>query len=133
MTGILLPKRAAGFLMGKELESFAKAIEKPAKPFVVVMGGAKVKDKIQIITKMLDYVDEMIFGGGIAYTFKKVVDNMTIGKSLFDEEGAKAVPEIIKKAKEKNVKLNFSCDYVGPKGDKDTQIFTEEKGIPADD
>lgn len=76
------------------------------------MGGAKVADKIQLIMKMLDLVDEMIIGGGMAFTFNKVLGNAQIGKSLFDEEGAKIVPDIMKKAKERGVKIHIPTDYV---------------------
>ena len=67
-------------------------MENPDRPLTVVMGGAKVADKIQLIMNMLDLVDEMIIGGGMAFTFNKVINNTHIGKSLFDEEGAKIVP-----------------------------------------
>lgn len=62
--------------------------------------------------KMLDIVDEMIIGGGMAFTFNKVINNTNIGKSLFDEEGAKIVPEIMKKAKERGVKIHLPTDYI---------------------
>jgi glyceraldehyde 3-phosphate dehydrogenase len=135
MVGVNLPVRAAGFLMSKEIEYFAKIIENPSRPLLVIMGGAKIKDKIPIIMKMLDLVDEMIFGGGINYTFKKVLDNMSIGKSIYDEEGAKLVPEIVKKAKEKNVKLHFACDFIcgkEMKEDTETKTFTDKEGISED-
>jgi phosphoglycerate kinase len=76
------------------------------------MGGAKVADKIQLIMKMLEIVDEMIIGGGMAFTFHKVLDNSQIGKSLYDEEGAKIVPDIMKKAKSKGVKIHLPVDYI---------------------
>ncbi len=134
MIGVNLPVRASGFLMGKEIESFAKIMENPARPLMVVMGGAKVKDKIQIIMKMLDLVDEMVFGGGLSYTFKKVMMNMEIGGSIFDAEGAKIVPEILKKAAQKKVKLHFATDFVccqDADGKGETKIFDEKVGIPA--
>lgn len=134
MVGVNLPVRAAGFLMSKEIENFAKIMEKPSRPLLVIMGGAKIKDKIPIIMKMLDMVDEMIFGGGINYTFKKTLENMQIGKSIYDDDGAKLVPEIIRKAKERNVKLHFATDFVcGKDISEDTEIktFTDKEGIPA--
>jgi len=133
MVGVNLPIRAAGFLMKKELEYFAKALEKPQKPFLAILGGAKVSDKIQLIKNLLDKVDEMIIGGGMAFTFKKVVENVAIGKSLFDEEGAKIVHEIIAKAQKNNVKLHFPVDYIiGDKFDKDAKVDTktDKDGIP---
>jgi phosphoglycerate kinase len=112
VVGVKLPVRAAGFLMKKELEYFAKALEAPARPFLSILGGAKVKDKIQLINNLLDKVDEMIIGGGMAYTFKKVISDMKIGKSIFDKDGAEIVPQILAKAKEKGVKIHLPVDFV---------------------
>jgi phosphoglycerate kinase len=112
MVGVKLPQRAAGFLMQKELEYFGKALESPERPFLAILGGAKVKDKIQLIENLLDKVDTMIVGGGMAYTFKKVMDGMAIGSSLFDPDGAKIVEKLVAKAKQRNVTLTFPVDYV---------------------
>lgn len=84
VVGITHPIRAAGYLMQKELNFFAKALENPERPFLVVLGGAKVKDKIQLILNMIDKVDEMIIGGGMAFTFLKKIHGLNIGSSLFD-------------------------------------------------
>lgn len=96
MVGIKLPQRAAGFLMKKELEFFAKALESPERPFLAILGGAKVSDKIQLIENMLDKVallqcmhnefeltsiskvDSLIIGGGMAFTFKKTLENISV-------------------------------------------------------
>lgn len=99
MVGIKHPIRAAGYLMKQELQSFAKVLEKPERPYLVILGGAKVKDKIQLIKNMLSKVDEMIIGGGMAFTFLKKIHNIQIGNSLFDEEGFKIVEEILNEAK----------------------------------
>lgn len=99
MAGISLPVRAAGFLMKKEVNYFAVAMEKPTRPYLAILGGAKVSDKIKLITNLLDKVDEMIIGGGMAYTFTKVLKGTNIGKSLFDEAGSKIVNDIMEKAK----------------------------------
>jgi phosphoglycerate kinase len=112
MVGVKLPQRAAGFLMQKELEYFGKALSAPERPFLGILGGAKVKDKIQLIENLLDKVDTMIVGGGMAYTFKKVIDGMAIGGSLFDADGAKIVDKLIAKAKQRGVALHFPVDYV---------------------
>lgn len=112
MVGVNVPTRAAGFLMKKELESFAKILENPQRPLTVVLGGAKISDKIQLINNLLDLVDEMIIGGGMAFTFKKVLNDTNIGKSLYDEEGAKIVKDIMKKASEKGVKIHLPKDFV---------------------
>eukprot|EP00347_Sterkiella_histriomuscorum_P023842 403333199 len=112
MVGVNVETRAAGFLMKKELQYFSKILETPERPLTVVMGGAKVADKIQLIMKLLELVDEMIIGGGMAFTFNKVLDNAQIGKSLFDEEGAKIIPDIMKKAQERGVKIHLPKDIV---------------------
>jgi len=133
MVGVNLVK-AAGFLMKKELEYFAKALEPPPRPFLAILGGAKVSDKIKLIQNMLSKVNEMIICGGMAFTFKKVLQNVEIGKSLFDEEGAKIVKDIIEKAKEKNVQLHFPVDYItADKFDKNANVgtATDTTGIPS--
>lgn len=133
IVGVDLPQRACGFLMKKELDYFAKVLEKPDRPFLAIMGGAKVSDKIKLINNMLDKVDEMIIGGGMAFTFKKVVDGVKIGNSLFDAEGAKIVNEILEKAKKNNVKIHFPVDYVtADKFAKDAQVGSanDQDGIP---
>lgn len=78
MVGVKLPQRAAGFLMKKELEYFAKALEHPERPFLAILGGAKVSDKIQLIDNMLDKVDKLIIGGGMAFTFKKTLNSVEV-------------------------------------------------------
>lgn len=135
MVGVSLPVRAAGFLMSKELEYFSKALESPVKPFLAILGGAKVADKIQLIENLLEKVDAMIIGGGMAFTFTKQMNNMEIGKSLFDEEGAKIIDKILGKAKEKNVTIHLPVDFVtGDKFAADAAVgsATLEGGIPAD-
>ncbi|KAG6578205.1 phosphoglycerate kinase 1 [Phytophthora cinnamomi] len=134
MVGVDLPVKAAGFLLDKELVYFAKALDNPQRPFVSILGGAKVADKIQLIMNMLDKVDEMVIGGGMAYTFKKVINNMEIADSLYDAEGAKIVPQIVEKAKAKGVTLHLPVDFVvadkfAP--DAAQKTATEEEGIPA--
>jgi len=132
MVGIDLP-RAAGFLVKKELQHFAEILEAPARPFLSILGGAKVSDKILMINNLLDKVDEMIIGGGMAYTFKKVCFGVKIGSSLFDEGGAKVVEGILEKAKRNNVKLHFPVDYVtADRFHKDAQVgeANDETGIP---
>jgi len=132
MVGVDLP-RASGFLMKKELDYFAKTLEKPERPLLAIMGGAKVSDKIKLINNMLDKVDEMIIGGGMAFTFKKTLEGVKIGNSLFDAEGAKIVQDIADKAKKNNVKLHLPVDYVtADKFAKDANVgyATDEEGIP---
>lgn len=98
MTGVKLPIRAAGYLMKKELDYFSKVLEKPERPLLVILGGAKVKDKIQLIYNLLDLANELIIGGGMAFTFLKRIYNIEIGNSLYDAEGAELVDGIMKKA-----------------------------------
>lgn len=133
MVGIKLNIRASGFLMKKELEYFSKALENPQRPFLAILGGAKVSDKILLIKNLLDKVDRMIIGGGMAYTFKKVLNKMNIGTSLYDEAGSKIVEEIMQKAKEKNVDIHLPIDFkIADKFANDANIktVTETEGIP---
>merc|ERR1712187_154010 len=125
--------KATGGLMSQELDAFAKVLDAPAKPVLAILGGAKVTDKIQLIFNLLDKVDKLIIGGGMAFTFLKVNDGMAIGDSLYDDEGAKIVPEIMKKAKEENVEIILPVDFVvssefGEGGD--VKEATKEEGVP---
>ncbi|KAK4058324.1 phosphoglycerate kinase [Microbotryomycetes sp. JL221] len=134
MVGVDLPEKAAGLLMTKELEYFAKVLEKPERPFLAILGGAKVSDKIQLIENLIDKVNSLIICGGMAFTFKKTLDNVEIGNSLFDEDGSKKVKELVEKAKAKNVELVFPVDYItADKFDKDAQVgsATDKEGIPS--
>merc|ERR1712039_999541 len=82
------------------------------KPVLAILGGAKVSDKILLIKNLLSKVDKMIIGGGMAFTFLKVLNNLSIGTSLFDEEGSKIVQEIMDKAKAKGVEIILPVDFV---------------------
>ncbi|KAL5367400.1 phosphoglycerate kinase 1 [Cryptosporidium parvum] len=133
MVGVDLTPKVAGLLLKKELEYFSKALESPTRPFLAIMGGAKVADKIQLIKNLLLKVDRMIIGGGMAFTFKKVMDNMQIGKSLFDEEGAKIVKEIMDTAKERNVQILLPSDFViadNFSNEANARIIKDSEGIP---
>ncbi|KAL6724703.1 hypothetical protein Aduo_019567 [Ancylostoma duodenale] len=134
MVGVNLDTRACGYLMKNELVYFGKALSDPERPFLAILGGAKVADKIQLIKNMLDKVNEMIIGGGMAFTFLKVDQNVEIGNSLFDEEGAKIVKDLLAKAKEKNVKIHLPVDFVvGDKfaEDANSKTTTLAEGVPA--
>jgi len=133
MVGVALPVRASGFLLARELAYFARALDAPARPFVAVLGGAKVADKLALITNLLDKVNAVVIGGGMAFTFKKVL-GFAVGDSLFDEEGAKAVPGIMAKAKALGVAIHLPTDYVA--ADKfdaaaATRVVTDAQGVPA--
>ncbi|XP_065828903.1 phosphoglycerate kinase 1-like [Oscarella lobularis] len=135
MVGVALPQRAAGFLMKKELSFFSKALDHPERPFLAILGGAKVKDKIPLIENMLDKVDELIVGGGMAFTFLKVLHGMKIGKSLFDEEGSHIIGQLMSKAEKKGVKVHLPVDFVtADKFDENanTGSATVETGIDSD-
>lgn len=135
MVGVELPQRAAGFLMNKELKAFDKVLNNPPRPFLAILGGSKVADKILLINNLLDKADEIIIGGGMAFTFKKVVDGIEIGKSLFDEEGAKLVPELMEKAAAAGKKIILPVDYVAAEkfdANAANKVVTDKEGIPAD-
>src|SRR5271154_6444655 len=133
MVGVDLPQKASGFLMKKELDYFAQALEDPKRPFLAILGGAKVSDKIQLIDNLLGKVNSLIICGGMAFTFKKTLDGVKIGNSLFDEAGSKKCAEIVEKAKKNNVKITLPCDCItADKFAKDakTGYATDEDGVP---
>ena len=99
----------SGFLIGKELEIMGKALDDPKRPFVAVLGGAKVSDKINVINNLLEKADTIIIGGGMAYTFKKA-QGYTIGKSLLEEDKLDYARDMMKKAEEKGVKFLLPDD-----------------------
>merc|ERR1719422_1094256 len=112
MMGVGYDVKCSGFLVAKELDAFAKVLDTPATPVAAILGGAKVSDKILLIKNMLDKVNIMIIGGGMAFTFISVINKVSIGSSLYDEEGAKIVPEIIELAKAKGVEIILPVDFV---------------------
>ncbi|KAK0104651.1 phosphoglycerate kinase [Cadophora gregata] len=133
MVGVDLPQKASGFLMKKELEYFAKALENPQRPFLAILGGAKVSDKIQLIDNLLGKVNSLIICGGMAFTFKKTLENVKIGNSLFDEAGSKTVGDLVEKAKKNNVELVLPVDYITADNfakDAKTGTATDSEGIP---
>merc|ERR1712003_393989 len=126
--------RASGWLMQKELDAFAKVLDNPQRPLLAILGGAKVSDKILLIKNLLDKVDKMIIGGGMAFTFLKVINEMEIGSSLYDDEGAKIVQDIMDKAKEKNVEIILPVDFVCSSKfgeDGEVQNAALSSGVPA--
>lgn len=123
MMGEGFEQRASGFLMKKELEYFAKALHEPQRPFLAILGGAKVADKILLIENLLDKVDEMIIGGGMAFTILKESKGMKIGSSLYDAEGAKIVGKLLEKAEKNKVKIHLPVDFVtADKFDEKAQV-----------
>lgn len=101
----------AGFLMEKELEVLGKALSNPERPFTAIIGGAKVKDKIGVIENLLEKVDNLIIGGGLAYTFVKA-KGYEIGKSLLEEDKIELAKSFMEKAKQKNVNFYMPVDVI---------------------
>ena len=99
----------AGFLVEKELSFMGGALENPKRPFVAVLGGAKVSDKIGVLTNLIDKADTLIIGGGMAYTFLKAMGK-NIGTSLLEADKTDLALQVMQKAKEKNVKFLLPVD-----------------------
>jgi phosphoglycerate kinase len=134
MVGVKLPHRVAGFLMEAELKAFAAVIDHPQRPLLAILGGAKIADKIPLINNLLEKANEIIIGGGMAFTFKKELGGMTIGDSLYDPEGAKIAKELFAKAAAKGVKITLPVDFLcGDKFDANanTRLVGDQEGIPA--
>lgn len=116
----------AGYLINKELKFLGEAVNKPERPFVAILGGAKVSDKINVINALLDKVDTLIIGGGMSYTFLKS-QGFTVGTSLLEEDKIDYAKEMIEKAKEKNVELLLPVDnVVADKFSADAEPVTTE-------
>ena len=127
----------AGYLIGKELSIMGKALENADRPFVAVLGGAKIEDKLNVINNLLEKVDTLIIGGGMAFTFLKA-KGYEVGKSLLDESKIDYCKDMMAKAAEKGVKLLLPVDTVCAAsfpdpidGPVDT-IVTDSDKIPAD-
>ena len=124
---------AVGFLIQKEIEIMGKALENPERPFVSILGGAKVSDKIGVIENLISKVDYILIGGGMAYTFLKA-QGKEIGKSLLEEDKMDLSLELIKKAEANNVKILLPKDVVIAdeiKEDAETEIVDIDN-IPQD-
>jgi phosphoglycerate kinase len=131
MVGVDLPQKAAGYLMEAEITAFDKVLKEPQRPLLAILGGAKIADKIPLINNRLDKADDIIIGGGMAFTFRKILDGMAIGASLFDEEGSKIVPELAAKAKARGVTIHLPVDFVcGDKFAADATVSTATDSIP---
>ncbi len=125
---------AAGLLMQKELTYLGKALTEPDKPFVAIIGGAKVSDKIQVIDNLLDKADAIIIGGGMAYTFLNAQGQST-GKSLVETDKIDVAKAALEKAKAKGVRFLLPVDHI--LADKfapnaKTQVFSGKGAFPAD-
>jgi phosphoglycerate kinase len=128
-----LNKAAAGLLMEKELEYLGTVISRPEKPFVAIIGGAKVSDKIDVLRNLLNKVDALLIGGAMAYTFLKA-QGRPVGKSLVEDDKFDLAKELLQQAREKNVRLLLPVDHVvADKIDAHaaTQIVKDDEGIPS--
>lgn len=123
----------SGFLIEKELKFLGSALENPERPFVAILGGAKVSDKIGVIDNLLEKVDTLIIGGGMAYTFFKAM-GYEVGKSLCEVDKLDLAKSLMEKAKAKGVKLMLPVDNrVGKEFSNDTESkFVNSTEIPAD-
>ena len=120
-----------GYLIQKELKFLGSAVESPERPFVAILGGAKVSDKIAVINNLLDKVDTLIIGGGMAYTFLKA-QGYEIGTSLVEEDRVDYAREMIEKAKAKGVNFLLPVDHrVAPEFKDMEATITEDQNIPA--
>jgi phosphoglycerate kinase len=129
-----LSKSAAGLLMEKELEYLSRATENPAKPFVAILGGAKVSDKIGVIRNLLDKVDSFIIGGGMAYTFLKA-QGKEVGKSLLEVDKLELAGQLLAEAKAHNVKMLLPVDHVVAdkvEASARSRMIGKDEPIPAD-
>ena len=127
----------AGYLIGKELSIMGKALENADRPFVAVLGGAKIEDKLNVINNLLEKVDTLIIGGGMAFTFLKA-KGYEVGKSLLDESKIDYCKDMMAKAAEKGVKLLLPIDTVCAAGFPDPidgpvdTTVVDSDSIPAD-
>lgn len=125
--------KCAGYVMAAELANARKVLENAERPFTAIMGGAKISDKILIIEKLLDKVDNLIIGGGMSYTFFKALGGK-VGKSLVEEDKLDLARELIQKAKAKNVELVLPMDSViADKFDKDAATDIATNGMIPDE
>ena len=125
-----MQKAAAGLLMQKELEYLCRALHHPEEPFVAILGGAKVSDKIPVIRHLLDKVDSLIIGGGMAYTFLKALGEQ-VGKSLVEEDKLELAKQLLQEAKTRKLKLLLPVDHVAAdKVDANAHITKIDQGQP---
>ena len=124
-------KSAAGLLMEKELQYLGKALQHPEKPFVAILGGAKVSDKIGVIQNLQTKVDTLIIGGGMAYTFLKA-QGQEIGKSLVEADKVDLARQLLQEAKNRKIKMLLPVDHiVSEKIDGAAKTIAEGQPIPA--
>lgn len=129
----ILDQAACGFLMQKELRYLIGALALPEKPFVAILGGAKVSDKIMVIENLLDKVDSLIIGGGMAYTFIKA-QGFEVGKSLVEADRVELAAELLKRAESANVQILLPVDHLAAATFAADAAFKicDNENIPAD-
>ncbi|MBM4264963.1 MAG: phosphoglycerate kinase [Deltaproteobacteria bacterium] len=123
-------QKAAGLLLQKELDYLSRALSNPDKPFVTILGGAKVSDKIGVIRNLLPKVDSLLIGGGMAYTFLKA-QGIDIGKSLVESDKIDLAKDLLREAAAHNVSLLLPSDHVTGDSEKKNPATTV-KSVPAD-
>lgn len=127
-----LPTAAAGYLIQKEIDFLGNAVNNPKRPLAAILGGSKVSSKISVINNLLEKVDTLIIGGGMAYTFMKA-NGENVGDSLLEEDYVDYAKDMMAKAKEKGVNLLIPVDTVITQefnNDAPSKVVTEEEGIP---
>ncbi|MEM4248423.1 MAG: phosphoglycerate kinase, partial [Candidatus Nanoarchaeia archaeon] len=125
-----IPVSVAGFLMEKEIQYLGQAVENPVRPFVAIIGGAKVSDKLEVLKSLINKCDSLLVGGGMAYTFLKAQGH-NVGKSLCELELLDSAKEIMSDAKAKNVKFLLPVDnIIADKFDNSANIKTVGNDIP---
>ncbi len=128
---LLVPVRGAGFLMKKELDYLGRILKSPEKPFVAILGGAKVSDKIKVLDNLLGKVDALLVGGAMAYTFLKAT-GAQIGKSRVEEAKLGVATEILEKARKLSVRIGLPRDHVAAANPDSKPVSVGDVSIPAD-
>ena len=120
---------AAGFLLGRELAAFSKVLEQPARPFVAILGGAKVSDKIGVVNHLLDKVDQVLVGGAMAYTFLRA-RSVATGSSRVEEDQVETCKTILARARTRGVEVLLPSDHVCARAFDSDEAQTFEGAIP---
>ncbi len=125
--------KGAGFLMKKELEFLGKIATNPEKPFLAILGGAKVSDKIGVLDNLLNFVDSVAIGGGMAFTFLKA-HGKEIGRSMFEKDKLRVASKILERAGSKEIEIVLPADHVvaAEPSDNATTKITDDANVPAD-
>ena len=125
-------ERAAGFLLKQEVDSLGKVLTEPEHPFIAILGGAKVSDKIKVIRSLFDRVEALLIGGAMAYTFLRA-QGQEIGKSMVEEEALSLATELLQSASERNISMLLPSDHVvTDKAEAGSLVETVKGDIPAE-